>query len=173
MNWKPSLFTGCAVSGKRLYAAEPRFCPLYKANINLRLIVGVRWSGRGRVVSPVPDIQTTLRKMSLPLCLVCRSPTPSFLQFSLEHSEAVIHDPSPTQAASTSWYSVSPCPDPSMRLLLVPVPASPRGTKPFLCLFVLSCLPRVDVISLMRALCLCNSLCLYYKDAQWCLVTMV
>lgn len=71
----------------------------------------------------------------------------------------------PSKAAGlTSWYSVSLCSDPSVRL--PPVPTSPCSPQPFLCLFVLSCLLRVDVISLMQAprhqaLRLCDLLCVY------------
>lgn len=96
----------------------------------------------------------------------CQAPMPSSLQFSLEHSEAVIHNPSPTQAVSTSWYAVSLCPDPSERLLLIPT--SPQSTQPFLCLFALSCLLRVDVISLTQtsgSASLQLALCLHYKNA--------
>lgn len=114
-------FTGCATFGKCLKAAEPQFWNLYKVNINIRLIVGIRWTARDRLLSPVPGAEITLKKcpfccLSLPCPPVSQAIVPWLLLRSQWGGDSCSFSHPNRAAGSISRYSVSLGSDPIVRL---------------------------------------------------------
>lgn len=110
------------------------------------------------------SVMTTVM-ISQPYTLLFKSSSFHFsLEWECSGGSCSLSHPKRTTGLSP-WHSMSLCRDPIMSLPYS-FPFHHGAHNFFLCLFVLSCLPRADVISLTQTtrhhgLRLCNSLCVY------------